>query len=99
MVFESEAFGIFSDEYDRGLDVIDEIAIRFNDDLVERRLLPWRALHSPRHMPVETFVKCTECHARNNVRLLLDVEIRQPFAGRAPSIRHPTEQTSTNRRS
>ena len=97
-MFELEAFGIFSDEYDRGLDVMDEIAIRLDDDLIERRLLPWRTSHSPRHMPVEISVKCTECHDRNDVRLLLDVEIGRSSARRAPSIRHPTEQTSTNRR-
>lgn len=47
LAIELGAFGIFSDEFYRGLDVMDELATRLGDDLVERRLLPWRDRLAP----------------------------------------------------
>lgn len=47
LAFELGAFGIFSEEFYRGLDVMDELATRLEDDLVERRLLPWRSRLAP----------------------------------------------------
>lgn len=47
LAIELGAFGIFSDEFYRGLDVMDELANRLDDDFVERRLLPWRDRLAP----------------------------------------------------
>lgn len=47
LAFELGAFGIFSDEFYRGLDEMDELSTRLDDHLVERRLLPWRARLAP----------------------------------------------------
>ena len=47
LAVELGAFGIFSEEFYRGLDVMDELTTRLADDLVKRRLLPWRARLAP----------------------------------------------------
>ena len=47
LAIELGAFGIFSDEFYRGLDVVDELANWLDDDYVERCLLPWRDRLAP----------------------------------------------------
>lgn len=43
LAFELGAFGVFSDEFYRALEVIDELTTWLDDDLVERRLSPLRS--------------------------------------------------------